>query len=177
MANKVNTFAPAPVAPSLVPARLVTPQTAFSFDGIDFNEKQVVTKEHTQKAYVTKKGISKPAKLVPARITGAAFRPMTMAEYKAKNPTLAASGCVALRGSDMMSAAKAVSDDLSALVAGGLVACYAVTKKVNGHTIIDIGPTPNGAAKLTVDSALAFIANNPTHPAVVAYQHSLKLAV
>ena len=177
MANKIQSIAPAPVAPSLVPARLVTPQSAFSFDGIDFNEKQVIAKEHTTIPYVTKAGVSKPAKLVPARVTGASFRPMTMAEYKAKNPTMAASGHVALRGSDMMQAAQAVSDDLAALVASGLVACYAVTKKVNGHTIIDIGPTPTGAAKLTVDSALAFIANNPTHPAVVAYQHSLKLAV
>ena len=148
-------------------ARVVTLQTAFDFGAIDFTETQVIAKEHTQKAYTTKKGVQKPAKLVPARLTGMRYAPLTVKELQTINPNMTASAARGARGSEMITAAASVIDDLAALK--GNIALFGMTKKTNGHFIVDFGPIPDGAAKVTVESALDFIAKNPTHPAVVAY--------
>ncbi len=154
---------------------MITLQSAFAFDDVDFIESQVIAKEHTQKAYVTKAGVSKPAKLVPAKVTGALFRPMTVKEYQTANPDLTLAACKGQRGSEMIHGASAVIEDLYALK--GSLALFRTVKRNNGHVILDFGPIPDGAAKVTADSALAFIQNNPEHPAVVAYLAQLKGAV
>ena len=152
----------------------VSLQTAFKFESVDFLESQVVAKEHTSKAYVTKKGVSKSARLIPARVTGTRFGVMTTKDYATRNPDMSAAEIKSVRQSDMINAGRSVSDELKQLCDAGSLGCVSLVRGVNGRIKVEFVPTSGGV--LNASAALSFIQNNANHPAVIAYIESLKAA-
>lgn len=144
----------------------ITLQSAFAFDNVNFVESE---RNHKKKdGSVT----------LSARVYATlplSCKDKSVTTYKTLNPSLNGAMLKDLRTGDMVSAADSVLPDLQVLVEARKLGLASFVKNArNGAITLRFVPISGSA--VTADAALAFIAANPTHPAVVAYVASLAAA-
>lgn len=118
-----------------------------------------------------------------SHVTGMRYTPIpiksddaSVVTVKSLNPDMSVSQMKDLRLGSMVEAADNVLGDLVKLQQGGQSFALTSFRKSNNGTIsMTLKPVVGGVA-MTPEKALAFIQNNPQHPAVVAYIASLKAA-
>jgi len=135
-------------------------------ENIDFLELDVVRKESKKK----------DGTIIPARTVGKVYKPMLLTSkdasvttYATENPDATSGTLKMMRANDAAMALDVAIAELQALKAKG-GGCTKLVTLDNGK--VQITAQPMSAPRVNVDAALAFIAANPNHPKVIAYEAS-----